>query len=129
MIVLDTHVLLWWVDRDHHRLTKAATAALSADENKLVSSISIWEIANLVSLGRLRLGRDVREWLEKVSTTRGLSFVPLDNDIAIRSTQLGDEFHRDPADRLIVATAMSRDAALLTADDKIRRYPHVTTIW
>jgi len=132
VILIDTHVLLWWTDGKKGALSAAARKAIDAELDGgeiLVSSVSAWEIALLAAKGRLGLPSDVLGWLEIVDEIEAVRFVPLDNEIAIRSTQLGDEFHRDPADRFIVATALTHNASLVTADEKIQRYPHVKTIW
>src|SRR5690349_12406165 len=95
----------------------------------LVSSISAWELAMLVARGRIDLSMDISQWLAVAGEIEALKFVPVDNDIAIKSVELPGEFHKDPADRIIVATARKFAAALVTADEKIRAYPHVRTIW
>lgn len=132
MIVLDTHVLLWWASGQTGQLTDAAQRAI-ADELRegqiRVSSISAWELAMLVAHGRIDLSMDVSEWLRVADQIESLDFVPVDNTIAIKSIELPGTFHKDPADRIIVATARHLAAPLLTADDKIRGYPHVRTIW
>lgn len=132
MIVLDTHTLLWWASGDKSRLSVAALQAIEAELNGgqiMVSSISSWELAMLVAKGRVALSMDIGEWLSVVNQIEAVSFVPVDNEIAVKSTELPGEFHKDPADRFIVATARKLAAALVTADDKIRNYPHVRTIW
>jgi PIN domain nuclease of toxin-antitoxin system len=130
MIVLDTHTLVWWV-AGQSELSKAAKNAIEKDIAKdevLVSSISAWEIALLVEHGRLVLAMDVERWLRTVTQIRGLSFVAVDNEIAVKSVALVD-FHKDPADRIIVATARELSASVVTKDERIRGYPHVKTIW
>jgi PIN domain nuclease of toxin-antitoxin system len=134
LIVLDTHVLVWWVSGGDSQLSSNARAALHdeiANEEGLiiVSSISAWEIAMLIDKGRLTLSMDVDDWLKEVSQIGGLRFIPIDNDIAVQSTRLSGEFHKDPADRMIVALARHLNAPLITADEKIRAYRHVRTIW
>jgi PIN domain nuclease of toxin-antitoxin system len=128
MIVLDTHAWVWWA-ADAARLSGAAKKAIEADPRRAISAISLWEVATLVSKGRLLLDRDPREWLEAASTLDGLEVIPLRPAIAVRSTQLGRAFHDDPADRLIVATAMAEGARLVTKDARIRAYAGVTSIW
>src|SRR5574340_1797837 len=132
MILLDTHVLVWWVSTQEGHLSKAAKRAISAELSGgeiLVSSISAWEIAALVQRSRLVLSMDVSSWLATVGEIEAVRFVPVDNQIAVKSTELPGEFHKDPADRMIVATARRFAAPLVTADEKIRGYPHVKTIW
>ena len=72
---------------------------------------------------------DVEEWLSAVEQIEAVNFVPVDNEIAVRSAQLPGEFHKDPADRIIVATSRKLGAPLVTADEKIRGYRHVRSIW
>jgi len=131
MIVLDTQVLIWWVDGEG-KLSRAATLAIKraqAENAIMVSSITAWEIAMLVERGRLRLTMDVSSWLSTVDRVSGLRFVPIDNPIAVGSVNLPGEFHQDPADRIIVATARRFGAPLVTQDRRIRSYPHLKTVW
>lgn len=132
MIVLDTHVLLWWASGLDTQLTPAARKAIGKqlDGGRIVvSSISAWEIAMLVARGRLALSVDTSEWLALVDEIEAIEFMPVDNEIAMKSVELPGDFHKDPADRLIVATARKLGAPLVTADEKIRQWPHLRTIW
>ncbi len=131
MIVLDTHTLVWWV-ADDPMLSKAAKAAIEKEQpdgNIIVSSISAWEISMLVARGRLVLSMDVDSWLSTVAQVDAVRFLPLEVDVATKSVVLPGEFHNDPADRMIVATARKLAVPLVTKDEKIRAYPHVKTIW
>jgi len=132
LIVLDTHVLVWWVGEDR-RLVKAARSAIdssmAAGDAVLVSAISAWEVGMLVRRGRLALSMPVEEWLLAVQSLEGVSIIPISAEIAVQSVNLPGEFHQDPADRMIVALARERNASLLTADEKIHRYPHVRCSW
>lgn len=132
MIVLDTHALVWWVS-DPARLPASATHlladAVEAGDPIHVSSISAWEIAMLVARRRLAFTMDADVWLSKVEALPFLRFVPVDNRIAMRAVQLDDFTHRDPADRMIVATTIALGATLVTADDVLRSYPRVKTVW
>ena len=83
----------------------------------------------LVKAGRLALSMDVAEWLTVAEEIEAIRFVPVDNEIGVKSTELPGEFHKDPADRIIVATARKLAAPLVTADEMIRAYPHIRTIW
>lgn len=131
MIVLDTHVLVWWISGDPHLSRKAAAAIRKeyATGRLGLAAISTWEIGMLVAKGRLRLGMDVAEWLHTALAIRGMTLLPLSVNVALDSTQLPGEFHGDPADRMIVATARAENVALVTADQRIRAYRHVRTIW
>lgn len=131
MIVIDTHTLLWWVSGDKE-LSKAATKAIKqalAKSEVIISSITIWEISMLIEKNRISLSMDIESWAEEVAEIKGVRFIPVDNEIGIKSTQLPGEFHKDPADRIIVATARKLAVPLVTIDEKIRQYPHVQTIW
>jgi PIN domain nuclease of toxin-antitoxin system len=131
VIVLDTHVWVWWVS-GAAPLSARARKSLEAHTGKneiRVSSISVWEVAQLVARDRLELTMEVDDWVACSEALPFLRFVPVDNRIAIRSTRLEGSFHPDPADRIIVATAQSLGATLITKDDKLRRYPHVETLW
>lgn len=132
MIVLDTHALLWWASGAREQLSSAALQAIEGEMSGgqiMVSSISAWELAMLVAKGRIALSMDIGEWLAVLGEIAEVAFVPVDNDIAVKSASLPGEFHKDPADRIIVATARKLAAPLVTADEKIRAYPHVRTVW
>ncbi len=132
MIILDTHVLVWWAsgsDSLSSRASKTIQKTLTQKREIIVSSISAWEIAMLIQKGRLILNMDVESWLSEVSQIDGVRFVPVDNEIGIKSTMLPGEFHKDPADRMIVATARKLALPVVTADEKISQYAHVKTIW
>lgn len=132
MVVLDTHTLLWWAAGDKTQLSRNALEAIEAEldgGHMMISSITAWELAMLVAKERVVLSMDVSEWLSVVGQIEAINFVPVDNEIAVKSTELPGEFHKDPADRMIVATARKLAAPLITADEKIRAYPHVRTIW
>ena len=131
MILLDTHVWLWWIS-DPEKLPEQAFRSINkakTENNIVISTISTWEIALLVEKGRLELSIDVRDWVRK---TEGLSFVrfaSIDNTISLRSVSLPGIFHADPADRIITATAITMGIPLITKDEKIRNYLHAHTIW
>lgn len=130
MIVLDTHALVWWVSGGP--LSERARTTIVHHERSrslYASSISVWEIAALVARGRLELTVDVVEWIARVEAIESLRFVTVDNRIALASTRLPGELPRDPADRIIVATARSLDASLVTRDARLSAYPHLETIW
>ncbi|MFO0799821.1 MAG: type II toxin-antitoxin system VapC family toxin [Gemmataceae bacterium] len=125
MIVLDTHVWVWWVDGGS-QLPPDYTALLAAESpNGLgVSAISCWEVAKLVELGRLQLAVPVGQWLAQ-ALLPPVQVLLLSPEVAVGSTQLPPPFHRDAADQLIVATARYYDCPLVTLDRLIRAYPHV----
>src|SRR5574341_802371 len=128
MILLDTHVWLWWVSNPS-LLSKSAAKAIHAAERVGVSAISCFEVATAVSKGRISLDRDVLEWIEDALALSRVELVTLSPRIAVTATQLGKQFHGDPADRIIVATAIMESASLATKDRRIRKYPGVVAIW
>lgn len=131
MIVLDTHVWIWWVSNPE-KLSPSASQAIDeaiASSTLVISSISTWEIAMLVKKNRLELTIDTRDWIRKTEGLPFVHFAPLDNTIMLRTVELPGEFHPDPADRMIVATALTMGLPLVTRDEKILAYPHLETIW
>lgn len=131
MILLDTHIWLWWISNPE-KLSKNAGHAIEQalrEKEIIISSISTWEIAILVQKGRLELSIDVRDWVRKTEGLPFVRFIPIDNTIALRSVSLPGDFHTDPADRIIVATALTMGVPLITKDEKIIDYPYVDTIW
>jgi PIN domain nuclease of toxin-antitoxin system len=129
MIVLDTHIWVWWVHGDE-RLSKLQIDVIQANEDDVigVSAISCWEVAKLVERGRLELPCSIAEWFEQALAYPGVRILELTPEIAVASTQLPGEFHNDPADQIIVASARINNCSLVTSDDKILNYPHVKTI-
>jgi PIN domain nuclease of toxin-antitoxin system len=126
MIILDTHVGVWWV-HDDARLPEPQREYIRAHEptGLGVSIISCWEVAKLVERGRLTLPLAVLEWLDLALAYPGVQLLDLTPRVVVESTQLPDAFHRDPADQLIVATARVLGVPLVTLDGRIRDYPHV----
>ena len=131
MIVLDTHVWVWWISGSAPLPRRVRESLDQHVEHGgiRVSSISVWEVAQLVARGRLELTMDTQDWVARSESLPFLEFVPVDNRIAIRSTELPGSFHADPADRLIVATTQALGATLITKDTKLRRYRHLETLW
>ncbi len=129
MILLDTHAWVWWV-HDDEQLTANQLDAIQTNETDTigVSAISCWEIAKLVERGRLELPVPLEKWFEQALSYPGIRILELTPEIAIESTRLPGEFHRDPADQIIVATARVHDCPLVTADERILDYPSVKTI-
>ena len=133
LILLDTHVWLWLVAGSVDLSTKAR---LTIDEAAAagtlrIAAISLWEVALLASRGRIVLGKSIGPWLEESLADPGPAIHPLSPQVAVESYALPDVFHRDPADRLIVATARVTNATLMTRDQRILDYAargHLTAI-
>jgi PIN domain nuclease of toxin-antitoxin system len=118
LLLFDTHALVWRVLSDN-RLGKRADQAIrmaSRERRLLVSAITPWEIALLVSKRRIDLHRDVLDWIRDALAMPGVRLVGFEPEIAVASTRLPWEMHPDPADRILVATARHLGATLVTAD-------------
>jgi len=124
-LLLDTHVALW-LDSGDDRL-RASTRALIDDcwQNGgtiFLSAVTAWEIALLVDTGRIDLDIPVEAWIERFLERPGIEAVPLSHRAASRSYQLHHLEHRDPADRLLIATAIELACPLVTYDERIARF-------
>ena len=129
MIVLDSHVLVW-ARTEHRRLSAAARRAITtarAEGGVAVAAISLYEVARLFSGGLLRPIGTVTEAVHDL--VDGVTVLPLTAEIAAFATSFPREFPRDPADRLIAATARAHALSLVTADRAIRDSPLVETVW
>jgi len=139
VILLDTHVLIWWASGDMQRLSPQARAAIEAEIERaaqpgqapglLVSAISCWEVAMLVQRGRLALSLEVERWLAVMASIPAVRLLPLEPAVAVAATRLPEPFHADPVDRFLVAQARELAVPLLSADRKIRDYPHGQSLW
>ena len=129
MIILDTHIWIKWV-LDENQLPSAFCDKIRAHETDGlgVSVISCWEVAKLIELKRISFEIDVHDWINHALSYPGIQLIEFSPRIAVESTQLPGEFHRDPADQIIVATARVHDCPLLTMDKKILDYKHVKFI-
>lgn len=128
MIVLDTHIWIWWVN-DSSQLSEQYKQWIQdyQPQGLGISIISCWEVAKLVEKNRLVLSIPVDEWLKTALAYPGVRLLDLTVPIVVQSTQLSG-FHNDPADQIIVATAKVYDFLLLTADGKILNYTGVKTL-
>ncbi len=134
-LVLDTHVWIWAIEGIPGKLNPSAVTAIESAARAsalAVSAISVWELAMLVKRGRLTLATALTSWIEASLRPPGVRIVPVGTAIALESTQLPDfDHHKDPADRIIVATAR-RHGTLLTCDaallDWARSHKHVRVV-
>lgn len=126
MIILDTHIWIWSVQGDR-RLPKSTLDLIREHESNEIGicAISLWEVAKAVELERLSLSLPIEDWFGIALNSPGIVLLPLTASIAIESTQLPGEFHKDPFDQIIVATARVFDVPLVTADTDILQYPHI----
>ena len=131
MIILDTHTLVWLTSNPDKLSLKAAKIISQEVKRReiCVSSISIWEIASLVRKNKLEFSIGFENWLREVEDTPTVRFIPVDNKIASDSIFLPGKIHKDPADRIIIATARNINAKVVTKDSKIRKYKYVRSVW
>jgi PIN domain nuclease of toxin-antitoxin system len=133
-LLLDTHFWIWYVENEASRFSRrieSKVEAAAARGDVVVSTISVWEIAQLDALGRIQLALDVRAWVARALAFPGVRLKGLSPSIAIESTRLPGHPHRDPADRILIATARQLGAALVTCDATILAYAkpgHLTVI-
>lgn len=135
-LLLDTHAAIWFLDGDlrDEALEELVSAAL--DDGVVVSPVTAWEAGLLARPGRNRRPEvnfedGIAAWYARLLATSGVSETPLTAQILIASTQLPGEFHSDPADRMLVATARTLGARLMTRDRQILGYAeagHVETV-
>ena len=129
MIVLDTHVLLW-LALEPERLNTTAAETIESEPDRAITTISVQEIAYLVVRGRVDLYRPVRTWFGDVFNAFGVRSLPTTMAAAVRAGSIDPaEFHGDPFDRLIYATAVEHDAQLVTADERLRRLDPERAVW
>lgn len=130
-IVLDTHAWVWWVTSDR-RLSRKARAAIARAQPRgelWLSMISIWEVAKKVEKGQIVFDRPLDDWLESALAADGLQLADMTRSILVDSCRLPQPFHDDPADQIIVATARSHSATVVTKDARLRDYRHVRSVW
>ncbi len=124
MLLLDTHILVWLLEATG-RLRPETISAIdrsAASGDLYVSVITFWELGLLDAAGRVRLRQPFADWLHHARAETGIAVAPLTEQVAFDSTRLPGDFHHDPADRFIVATARILDATVVTRDRRIHRY-------
>ena len=131
VVLLDTHVVLWW-QAESDRLSKTARKRIEDATTRLVSPVSFWEIAMLIGKGRVRLDRPTSAWVNDFLAADRVAVAELTPVIAVEAAELA-AFHGDPADRMIVASAISAGISLVTKDAKIKSWARtskrLTTMW
>jgi len=123
--LLDTHIWIWLIQADRDKLKRSALDEGQElhDERRLsVSAISVWEVANLAVAGRVTLSAPLDRWLDITMSDPAVDLLPLSPNILAEATRLPGTIHRDPADRMLVATARHHNLTLLTRDDDILNY-------
>ncbi len=119
-VLLDTHMWIRWLS-DDQPLGSDVIDVIEQSDYLAVSAISCWEVAYLVKHGRLALPVELDEWIEMALSGSGVEVIKISSEVAISSALLPD-IHRDPADRFIIATAVTADCMLATFDETIKKY-------
>ena len=125
VFLLDTHVWIWDVEDEEGRLSRRIQPRIERAVQRgdvVISAISVWEIAQLEAAHRLELALDVRVWVGRALAFPGVRLKGLSPSIAVESTRLPGQIHRDPADRILIATARLLGATLVTCDKRILAY-------
>jgi len=130
MILLDTHVW-WWAISEPEKLSSVAEETInkSPSDQRFIAAISLWEFAMMVKKKRIILNMSPKDWFTHAIDNVGTKVIPLSGEIALESCNLSGNFHKDPADRIIVATARIHNVLLVTKDQKILDYPDVISCW
>ena len=130
MLLLDTHVW-WWALNEPKKLSNKAYKIIRENppNQRAIASISMWEFAMMVSTGKVDIRIPCDQWLDQAINQTALAVYDLNPKVAAESCNLPGDFHKDPADRIIVATARINNLTLITKDKKITSYPYVNAIW
>jgi PIN domain nuclease of toxin-antitoxin system len=127
VILLDTHVLLWLAQEPAKISTKAAMAIRKSTGGLAISDMTVWELALLAARGRLKLTGTVEAFVEEIISRTAI--LPITARVAALASQFPATYPKDPADRLIGATAVSESIELVSADQHIQQSGVVRTIW
>ena len=126
-LLLDTHVLVWTQEGVERFGPKTVAELTDSAIERIVSPVSALEIARLVDVGRIELDVGTKQWLDDTITSLRCRTIEVSHGIAVEAYDLPGALHKDPADRLLVATARVHELTLLTADEQILAYPHAAT--
>lgn len=127
-LLLDTHVLVWAESLEERLGSKTRALLLDPSNTLLVSPVTTLELARLISLAQLTLRKPLSDWLDTARRHLAFEDALFTHSVAMESYSLPGSFHKDPADRMLVATARELNCPLVTADDLILAYPNVLTI-
>jgi PIN domain nuclease of toxin-antitoxin system len=127
-VLLDTHVWIWLSLEQRDRLSQKSQVALKKAKRKWIAAISLWELAKLVEKKKIQFSIPLLSWLNRSLSEQDIAVAHLQPEIAVESCTL-EGFHKDPADQMIVATARVLAFPLISADERIRQFQGVKTIW
>lgn len=126
-LLLDTHVLVWAESLDERLGSQTRSLLLDPSNTLFVSPVTTLELSRLITLSRLTLRKSLADWLDAARLHLAFQDAPFTHSVAMESYSLPGVFHKDPADRMLVATARELNCMLVTADDLILGYPNVLT--
>ena len=126
-LLLDTHVWVWTQEKPERLGPRTKRLVLGAEHENGVCPISTMEIARLVAAGEIELSVTLAEWIARSMDDLAAHTIAVSHEVALEAYALPGSFHRDPADRVLVATARRNGLTLVTADDRILAYPHLRT--
>lgn len=122
MILLDTHVLVWW-RAGGDRLSKAAARAIASADAVAISPVSLWEVGMLITKGRLTMDRDLHQWASDLFTDEQVVEAPLTSQAAVNAGLLSEAGHKgDPADAMLYCTAIDMGIPLISKDGRLRAF-------
>lgn len=124
-LLLDTHVWVWSQERPERLGRRTRNLLVSPDHGNYVCPISTLEIARLLAVGEVALSMPLRDWVDQSLEALTAETVRITHEVAIEAYALPGEFHKDPADRLLVAAARCHGLTIVSADDRILAYPEV----
>jgi PIN domain nuclease of toxin-antitoxin system len=124
-VLLDTHVWVWTQEQPERLGPRTRRLLVGEAHENWISPISTLEIARLAAVGGIRLSMPLADWIAQSMAELAAQTVSISHEVAMDAYALPGAFHRDPADRLLVAAARRAGLTLVTADDRILAYPHV----
>ena len=127
VIVLDSHIWFWWINLEFERFPKSWRQQIEQAGRVGVSAVSCYELALAHRRGRLQLPCDPADWFAEALQPAGIELLPVTPSIACRAVALSD-IHRDPFDRLIIATALEHGARFASVDGQFGRYPELSNV-
>ena len=126
-VLLDTHVWIWTQEQPERLGPRTKRLLIGAEHENAVCPISTLEISRLVAATEIRLSMPLAEWIVESMADLAAQTVSMSHEVAMEAYALPGTFHKDPADRILVAVARRNGLTLVTADDRILSYPHVRT--
>jgi PIN domain nuclease of toxin-antitoxin system len=124
IVLLDTHIWVWWINEEQQKLSATQIEMIEESEQVAISVVSCFEVAQIVKKGRLILPVTTREWIEQALVPAGIEVLPLSPEISCQAVDLTD-IHKDPFDRLIIATALDYQCRLISVDSNFPSYPEL----